>query len=151
MIVRSVFTVSCLSCGAPLALTYTLASWIDEPRADSLEISCFLPFFLGKMAVFAKTESLVMMLLCNAFTAANNTNALAAGSIADMSVQRVGTNVALCCCCMNMPSAGRAKFADCNVHKDSKVISKQLSKLWMPRLRRAAQGTVNCSRMTTTR
>jgi len=49
------------------------------------------------------------------------TDALAAGSIAEMSVQRVGTNVALCCCRMNMPSAGRAKFTDCNVHEDIKV------------------------------
>ena len=30
----------------------------DEPRADSLEISRFLPSFLGKMAVFDKTELL---------------------------------------------------------------------------------------------
>jgi len=30
----------------------------DQPRADSLEISRFLPSFFGKMAVFAKTESL---------------------------------------------------------------------------------------------
>ena len=52
MIVRSVFTVSCPSCGAPLALTETLASWSDESRADLLEISRFLPSFLGKMAVF---------------------------------------------------------------------------------------------------
>jgi len=103
------------------------------------------------MAVFDKTESLVMMPLCSAFTAADKTDALAAGSIAEMSLQRVGTNVALCCCHMNMPSAGRAKFADCNVHEDKKVISKQLSKLCVPELCRAAQGTVNCSRMTTTR
>ena len=61
------------------------------------------------------TESLVMVPLC-AFTAADNTDALAAGSIAEMSVQRVGINLALCCCRMNMPSAGCAKFADCNVH-----------------------------------
>ena len=103
------------------------------------------------MAVFDKTESLVTMPLCSAFTAADNTDALAAGSIAEMSVQRVGTNVALCCCRMNMPSAGRAKLADCNVHEDNKVIGKQLSKLCVPKLRRAAQETVNCSRMTTTR
>jgi len=32
-----------------------------EPRADSLEISRFLPSFLGKMAVFDKTESLQLM------------------------------------------------------------------------------------------
>jgi hypothetical protein len=32
----------------------------DQPRADSLEISRFLPSFLGKMAVFAKTESLCL-------------------------------------------------------------------------------------------
>jgi len=31
----------------------------DEPRADSLEISRFLPSFLEKMAVFDKTESLM--------------------------------------------------------------------------------------------
>ena len=61
MIVRNVFTLSCPSCGAPLALTYTLASRSDQPRADSLEISRFLPCFLGKMAVFDKTEPLVMM------------------------------------------------------------------------------------------
>ena len=30
----------------------------DDPRADSLEISCFLPSLLGKMAVFEKTDSL---------------------------------------------------------------------------------------------
>jgi len=30
----------------------------DEPRADSLEISRFLPSFLGKMAVFDKMEPL---------------------------------------------------------------------------------------------
>ena len=92
-----------------------------------------------------------MMPLCSAFTAADKTDALTAGSIAEMSVQRVGTNVALCCCRMNMPSAGRVKFADCNAHEDTKVISKQLSKLCVPKLCRAVQGTVNCSRMTTTR
>jgi len=54
----------------------------------------------------------------SASTAADNNNALAAGSIAEMSIQLVGTNVALCCCRMNMPSAGRAKFADCNVHEE---------------------------------
>ena len=48
---------SCPSCGAPLALTYTLASRSDVPRADSLEISRFLPSFLGKMAVFDKTDT----------------------------------------------------------------------------------------------
>jgi len=52
MIFRSIFTVSCPSCGAPLALTNTLGSRSDEPRADSLEISRFLPSFLGKMAFF---------------------------------------------------------------------------------------------------
>ena len=41
MNVRSVFTVTCPSCGAPLALT-------------------FLPSFLGKMTVFDKTDTLVM-------------------------------------------------------------------------------------------
>ena len=46
------------------------------------------------MAVFDKTESLVMMPLCSAFTAADKTDALAAGSIAEMSLQQVGTNVA---------------------------------------------------------
>ena len=56
MIVRSVFIVSCPSCGAPLALTKTLASRSDELRAELLEISRFLPFFLGKMSVFDKTE-----------------------------------------------------------------------------------------------
>jgi len=103
------------------------------------------------MAVFDKTESLVMMPLCSASTAADKTDALAASNIAEMSLQRVGTNVALCCCRMNMPSAGRAEFADCKAHEDKKVISKQLSKLCVPKLRRAAQGTVNCSRMTMTR
>ena len=44
---------------------------------------------------------------------------------------------------MNMPSAGRAKFADCNVYEDKKVISKQLSKLCVPKLRRAAQGAAH--------
>ena len=61
-----------------MALTYTLASRSDEPRADSLEISRFLPSFLGKMAVFDKTESLVMMPLCSAFTAADKTDVLVA-------------------------------------------------------------------------
>jgi len=102
------------------------------------------------MAVFDKTESLVMSPLSSAFTAADKTDALAAGNIAKMSLQQwVRTNVALCCCRMNMPSAGRAKFADCNAHEDKKVISKQLSKLCVPKLRRAAQGKENCSRMTT--
>jgi len=49
---------------------------------------------------------------------------------------------------MNVPSAGRAKLPDCNAHEDKKV-SKQLLKLCVPKLRRAAQGTVNCSRMMT--
>ena len=102
------------------------------------------------MAVFDKTESLVMMPLCSAFTAADKTDALAAGNIAKMSLQQwVGTNVALCCCRLNMPSAGRAKFADCNAHEDTEVISKQLSKLCVPKLRRAARGKGHCSRMTT--
>ena len=102
------------------------------------------------MAVFDKMESLVMMPMCSAFTVADKTDALAAGNIAKMSLQQcVGTNVALCCCRMNMPSAARAKFADCNAHEDKKVISKQMSKLCVPKLRRTAQGTVNCSRMTT--
>ena len=64
------------------------------------------------MVVFDKTESLVMMPLRSAFTAADKTNVLAAGSIAEMILQRVKTNVVLCCCHMNMPSARRAKFAD---------------------------------------
>ena len=93
------------------------------------------------MAVYDKTESLVMMPLCIAFTAADKTDALAAGNIAKMSLQQcVGTNVALCYCRMNMPLAGRAKFADYNAHEDKKVISKQLSKLCVPKLRRATQG-----------
>jgi len=37
--------------------------------------------------LFDKTESLVMMPLCSAFTAADKTDALAAGSIAEMSLQ----------------------------------------------------------------
>jgi len=58
------------------------------------------------------------------------------GNIAKMSLQQwVGTIVALCCCRMNMPSAGRAKFANCNAHEDKKVISKQVSKLCVPKLR----------------
>ena len=104
------------------------------------------------MAVFDKTVSLVMMPLCIAFTAVDKTDALAASNIAKMSLQQwVGMNVASYCCRMNMPSAGRAKFADCNAHEDTgkKVISKQLSKLCVPKLRRAAQGKGNCSRMTT--
>jgi len=88
--------------------------------------------------------------LCSAFTAADKTDALAAGNIAKMILQQwVGTNVALWCCRMNMPLAGRAKFANCNAHEDKKVISKQLSKLCVPKLRRAAQGKGNCSRMRT--
>jgi len=75
-----------------LALTYTLASRSDEPRADSLEISRFLPSFLGKMAVFDKTESLVMMPLCSAFTAADKTDVLVAfyGGEAALSCPRSG-------------------------------------------------------------
>jgi len=103
------------------------------------------------MTDFDKMESLVMMSLCSAFTAADKTDALAVGSITEMSLQQVGTNVALCFCHVNMPSAGRAKFAHWNVHEDKKVISKQLSKMCVPKLRQAAQGTVNYSRMTTTR
>ena len=101
------------------------------------------------MVVFDKTESLVMMPLRSAFTAADKTNVLAAGSIAEMILQRVKTNVVLCCCHMNMPSARRAKFVDCNAHEDKKVISKQLLKLCVPKLRQAAQGKGNCSRMMT--
>jgi len=82
-----------------------------------------------------------MMPLYSAFTAADKTDALAEGNIAKISLQQwVGTNVAMCCCRMNMPSAGRAKLADCNADQDKKVISKQLSKLCVPKLRRAAQG-----------
>ena len=104
----------------------------------------------GEKAELEEKESLVMMPLCSAFTAADKTDALAASNMAKMSLQQwVGTNVALCCCRMNMPSAGRAKFADCNAHEDKKVISKQLSKLGVPKLRRTAQGKGNCSRMTT--
>ena len=67
------------------------------------------------MAIFDKTVSLVMMPLCIAFTAVDKTDALAASNIAKMSLQQwVGMNVASYCCRMNMPSAGRAKFADCN-------------------------------------
>jgi len=48
------------------------------------------------MAVFDKTESLVMMPLCSAFTAADKTDALAASNIAKMSLQLwVGTNIVL--------------------------------------------------------
>jgi hypothetical protein len=36
-----------------------LALRSDEPLADSLEISRFLPSFLGKMAVFDETEPLL--------------------------------------------------------------------------------------------
>jgi len=104
----------------------------------------------SSLTVFHKTESLVMSPV-QRFHYTDKTDALAAGSIAEMSLQRVETNVALCCCRMNMPSTGRAKFADWNVHEDNKVIGKQLSKLCVPKLRRATQGTVNCSRMTTTR
>ena len=38
---------------------------------------------------------------------------------------------------MNMPLARRAKLADCNAHEDKKVISKLLSKLCVPKSRRA--------------
>ena len=88
--------------------------------------------------------------ICAALSlAADKTDSLAAGNIAEMSPQQwVGTNVT-CCCRMNMPSAGRAKFTDCNAHEDKKVISKQLSKLCVPKLCQAAQGNVNCSRMRT--
>jgi len=61
------------------------------------------------------------MPLSSTFTAADKTDVLAAGNIAEMSLQQwVGTNVALCCCRMNMPSAGRAKLADCNAHENKK-------------------------------
>ena len=95
----------------------------------------FPSLFVREDGCFDKTESLVMMPLCSAFTAADKTDSLAAGSITEMSFQWVGINVVLCCCHMNMPSAGRTKFADCNVHEDKKVISKQLSKLCVPKLR----------------
>jgi len=39
------------------------------------------------MAVFDKTDSLFMMSLCSAFTAADKTDALAAGNIAEMKIQ----------------------------------------------------------------
>jgi len=58
MIVRSIFTVSCPSCGAPLVLTYTLVSRSDQLRADSLRLSTFLFLVPEKMAVINKTESL---------------------------------------------------------------------------------------------
>ena len=55
----------------------------------------------------------------SAFTAANKTDALAAGNIAEMSLEQWdGTNVALWCCRMNMPLAGRAKIANCIAHED---------------------------------
>jgi len=44
------------------------------------------------MAVFDKTESLVIMTLCSAFTAADKTDALAAGNIAKMSLSAMGWN-----------------------------------------------------------
>ena len=60
-----------------------------------------------------------MMPLCRF----HNTDALAAGNIAETSLQQwVGTNDALCCYRMNMPWTGRAKFADCNAREDKKVI-----------------------------
>jgi len=96
------------------------------------------------MSVFDKTESLVMMPLCSAFNVVDKTDALAAGNIVKMTLhQCVGTNVALCCCRMNMAPAGRAKFADCNAHEDKKVISKQLSKMCVPKLHRTTQGKGN--------
>ena len=42
------------------------------------------------MAVFDKTELLVMMPLCSAFTAAHKTDALAAGNMAKMSLSALG-------------------------------------------------------------
>ena len=129
-------------------LTFPSLFWRRTP-CGSLEISRFLPSSVGKMAVFDKTELLVMSPVQH-FHCCRQTDALAAGKIAKMSLQQwVRTNVVLCCCRMNMPSAGRAKFANCNAHEDKKVISKQLSKLCVPKLRRAAQGKGNCSRMTT--
>jgi len=99
------------------------------------------PLSWGRWPSLIRRNSLVMMPLCSAFTAADKTDALAAGNIAEMSLQQwVGTNVVLCCCRMNVPSAGRAKFAECNAHEDKKVISKQLSKLCAPKLRRVAPG-----------
>jgi len=46
---------------------------------------------------------------------------------------------------VHMPSAGRAKIADCDAHEDKKVISMQLSRLCVPH--RAVQGAVNYLRI----
>jgi len=48
---------------------------------------------------------------------------------------------------VHMPSAGRAKIADCDTHEDQEVIGMQLPRLCVPGLRRAARGAVNCSRI----
>jgi len=48
------------------------------------------------MAVFDKMEPLVMMPLCSAFTAADKTDALAAGNIAEMSLQERGKEAKTC-------------------------------------------------------
>ena len=111
------------------------------------------------------SDSLVMIATVNASiaNAPATTSAMAAASEVSawranphcsrqdrrMSFQQwVGTNDdALCCCCMNMLSAGRAKIADCDAHEGKKVIGMQLSRLCVPRLHRAARGAVNCSRM----
>jgi len=82
-----------------------------------------------------------MMLLCSAFTAADKTDALAAGNIAEMSRQQwVGTNDVLCIC----PRPGVPRSPTTTLKK---VIGMQLSRLCVPGLRRAARGAVNCSRM----
>jgi len=62
MIVHSVFTVSCPSCGAPFMLTKTLVSRSDQPHADSLELCTFSSLVPGKMAVFDATEPLYLVI-----------------------------------------------------------------------------------------
>jgi len=102
------------------------------------------------VVTFDKTESLVMMSLYITFTTVDKTDALAADNIAKMTLSAwVGTNVALYYCRMNIPSAGRTKFADYNAHEDKKVTSKQLSKMCVTKLRRVVQGKGNYPRMTT--
>jgi len=59
----SVFDVFCPSFGSPSALTWMLASPSDHLGTASFELFRFIPSFLGKMAVFDKTESLVMSLV----------------------------------------------------------------------------------------
>jgi len=58
MIVRSVLSVSCLSHGAPLVLTYTLASRSDIPVQIHWKCTRFLPLFQGRWPSFNNTESL---------------------------------------------------------------------------------------------